>query len=178
MDSGLAGRVPDCRSGFKSREWERRLSRSSRKRSGEAATSRDTVCHRLAPIRNFSSQGDDERADRTCSTEQTCLYAVVPVRFCTGTSREACVKQGTVRAEIFTAMRILLWPRYDGRHPTCALVLGVCKKRLDRVTTMRWWSLQLESTPVGNTVPWQMTQQRVWFRSRPTISTDECYEVD
>ena len=46
-------------------------------------------------------------------------------------------------------MRMLLWPRYDGRHPTCALVLGVCGMRLNRVTTMRWWSLLMESTPVG-----------------------------
>ena len=44
-------------------------------------------------------------------------------------------------------MRVLLWPRYDGIHPTCALVLGVWQKRLKRVTTMRWWPLVMESTP-------------------------------
>lgn len=75
-------------------------------------------------------------------------------------------------------MRILLWPRYDGIHPTCALVLGECQKRLYRVTTMRWWSLHLESTPGGNMIPWQMTPSRVWLQLRPTISTNEGYEAD
>ena len=54
-------------------------------------------------------------------------------------------------------MRILLWPRYDGIHPTCALVLGECQKRLYRVTTMRWWL-----TPFGIYPAW--TQGKIQFR--------------
>ena len=54
--------------GVNSREWERRSSRSSRKRSGGAATSRNTVCCRVAPtcVRIVRAmKGNNERADRT-----------------------------------------------------------------------------------------------------------------